>query len=188
MEAFLDESSRLTGSSYCYVIAAAVTIDDHVQVREAMRELRAPRSQVVHWHDENAARRREIVGRLAELDVHAFVHSCHPVAPKAQERVRARLLVAMTDDLAKEGVDHMVIEARKASLDKKDRATMAATKRSGIGRAMRYSHVAKQDEPLLWVADVIAGVVSLHVAGDDSSYFAQLRTSLLVLRQIEPKP
>ncbi len=52
VEAFLDESSRLTRSGYCYVIAAAVTIDDQVQVREAMRELRAPRSRVVHWHDE----------------------------------------------------------------------------------------------------------------------------------------
>ncbi len=65
-----------------------------------MEKLRVSRSTVVHWHDENAPRRQEIVGRLAELDVHTLIGSCHPVSAKGQERARARLFTAAEDGAA----------------------------------------------------------------------------------------
>jgi hypothetical protein len=46
--------------------------------------------------------------------------------------------------------------------------------------------MAKPDEPLLWAADVIAGVLSMHLAGTDSRYFAMLTGSLLHIRALEP--
>jgi len=189
VDAFIDESSRETPGGLCYVIAAAVTIDNHPLVRATMERLCGSNRPFLHWHTEDTRRRHQIVEQLtAAVDVHAFVAACHPVGAKRQERARARLLTTLAADLAHEGVDHMVIEARQEPQNQKDRSTLLAAKQAGIAAAMTYSHVGKRMEPLLWVADVIAGAVSLHLTGDDSSYFTQLQPSLLVVRQIEPRP
>lgn len=132
MRAFVDESSRPTEARYCYVVAAAVTIDDPEPVREVMRKPRAPRMPILHWHDEDVRRRQEIVGRLAELEVHAFAASCHPVAPKRQEGARARLLASLADHLGREGVDDMVIEARQEAGNRRDRSTLLGAKKAGV--------------------------------------------------------
>jgi hypothetical protein len=51
---------------------------------------------------------------------------------------------------------------------------------------MVYKHVGKLEEPLLWAADAVAGSISLHLAGEDSTYFAKLQASLLKVRQVGP--
>jgi hypothetical protein len=106
----------------------------------------------------------------------------HPVTPKRQERARRLCLGALADDLVTEGVDDMVIESRQRTQDKADRLLMYRLQQSGRALGLSYSHVNKRAEPLLWAADAIAGAVSMHVAGFDSRYYTNLRTSLLRIR------
>jgi hypothetical protein len=186
LTAFVDESSRLTDAGYCYVVAAAVVVQDEEDVRDAVRKLPLTPATILHWHSESNRRRREIVERVGELHIQAIGAGCHPVAAKRQERARARLLTTLVADLAAEGVGHVVIEARQERLNRRDRSTLIAAKKAEIISGLTYEHVDKRDEPLLWLADVLAGALSLHLAGDDSTFFVQLGTSLLHVRTISP--
>lgn len=184
MIAYLDESARQGPFGLAHVLAAAVIIDDPDAARDEMSKLRRPRQRAVHWHDESASRRLVLIRAVCGLGIQAFATTAHPVASSRLERARQRCLVAITEDLAGEGVDELVIESRDVALDYRDRRSLAGAQRAGIAAGVPYGHTMKRSEPLLWAADVIAGAVSMHVAGVDSTYFVELNASLLHIRDI----
>jgi len=187
MRGFVDESSRDGPGGLCYVTAAAVAVENEAEARRVLKKLRRPGAVSVHWHDDRAhARRVELLEALADLDLQAFATYRHLVPPRRQERARRQCLAALADDLATEGVTDMVIESRQPAQDRQDRSLMLGIQQAGRAPGLSYGHVMKPDEPLLWAADIITGVLSMHLVGVDSRYFTMMSGSLLHIRALEP--
>jgi hypothetical protein len=188
MIAFIDESVRAGSGGLLYVVAAGAVVQaDLDPARDAFRKLLLPRQPYLHWNTEKPARRLAVLDRLTGLDAMALACSSYPVGTRRQERARAACLTALVGDLKAEGISELVIETRGESLDRRDRRTLLHARDVGIApHNLSYRHVGKLEEPLLWAADAIAGAVALHLTGEDSRYYEQLQTGLLVVRRLGP--
>jgi hypothetical protein len=188
MIAFSDESVREGQGGLLYVVAAgAVAQTDLDPARDELRKLLLSRQPYLHWNSEKAARRLAIVDCLSDLVAMALACTYYPVEARRQEPARAACLTALVGDLKAEGISKLVIEARGEVLDRRDRRTLLHAREVGIAsHDLNYRHVGKLEEPLLWAADAIAGAVALHLTGEDSRYFEQLQTSLLIVRRLGP--
>jgi hypothetical protein len=60
-----------------------------------------------------------------------------------------------------EGAGHVIIESGDAATDGRDKATLLDTHRNDGGVPFTYTWATKA-EPLLWLADAIAGAVGEH--------------------------
>jgi Protein of unknown function (DUF3800) len=182
--AFIDESVRAGSGGLRYVVAAGAVLQaDRDRARDELRKLLLPRQRYLHWNSEKAARRLAILDRLSGFVAMALACSSYPVGARRQERARADCLTALVGDLKAQGITELVIETRGEVPDRRDRRTLLHARDAGIAASdLNYRHVGKLEEPLLWAADAIAGAVALHLTGEDSRYFEQLRMSLFVHR------
>ncbi|MEU8883865.1 hypothetical protein [Streptomyces hydrogenans] len=91
-----------------------------------------------------------------------------PVPRRKQERARSKSLSALIVELHGFEIDHLYIEAREATLNQKDIATVAYTRRNSLpkGTVFRADHIPGPTEPLLWISDIVAGAVHAHRKGD----------------------
>jgi hypothetical protein len=160
--AFGDES-ELPGVYIC----AAVVVDDDAaeEIRELMRPLRPFRGKL-RWHDESPQSRHKIIAVLAGLDVMYVlaVRACADREPIA--RRRAKCLATLVAELDAGGVDHLLLESRSAAQDNQDLrliARMQASRR--LPNSLRVDHARGASEPLLWIADIVAGAFGTAVRG-----------------------
>jgi hypothetical protein len=54
--------------------------------------------------------------------------------------------------------------------DRRDRQVLAAIGHHGLPHPVRYTHTRPDAEPLLWLADALAGIVALHADRGDRTY------------------
>jgi hypothetical protein len=166
--AFVDES--YVPRTRHYLLAAVVldtaSLDD---ARAAVRDVRRHRRGAFHWHDERTETRRralKIAAATSDLQVVVVVK---PVPERRQERARALCTASLLAQL--QAVDppvlDVVFESRTATLDRRDRDRIEGLRASRrISATARYGFATKA-EPLLWLADAVAGAASLQMAGND---------------------
>jgi hypothetical protein len=95
--------------------------------------------------------------------------------------VRSRLLGQLLEGLPPAVVD-VLIESRQAHNDRVDRQVIAAAQRAGRASPdLNYRHARPLEEPLLWLADALAGAVMAGVR-KDAQYVERLAGCQLVLR------
>lgn len=84
-----------------------------------------------------------------------------------------------------EGCTELVIESRSTEGDVRDRAVILdALRDSGRSGDLVYSWRTK-DEPLLWVADAVAGAASEHLTGrPDRWYTPMVHAAALEIRYL----
>jgi hypothetical protein len=137
--------------SYLFVCAIVAT-RDLAPARTALRGLLLDNQRRLHFTDERPARRRDLLARLAELELAARVYECRAREPQARPAVLRRAL----EDLGDLGVQRLVIESR-AGRDRFDRETIRSEQRAGsLPQDLAYEHLLPHEEPLLWVADGVA--------------------------------
>lgn len=88
-------------------------------------------------------------------------------------------------------VGHIVFEHRGGQ-DQHDKRTMAEF-RADAAMAVRWSYEwAGKSEPLLWIADAVAGAAMEHVVGRNSRWWAMLaasgRAQLVAKMMMPPRP
>jgi hypothetical protein len=121
----------------------------------------------------------ELLAREAE---HLIGHVQTRVVRRDHTLVCAHLLAGLLDDLADKGITELVLESRQAANDVMDKEVIAAARRAGrISTDLVYGHQRPSEEPLLWLADALAGAVMARVRGDPG-YLASLPATRLVLR------
>ena len=99
-----------------------------------------------------------MVSLMNELPAIGISRVRYPVAPRQLERSRSSLFGMLTTDLVAEGVDEVLFESRSWA-DHFDRATLANLKADGlVPEDLQVSWPDKR-EPLLWIADALAGIV-----------------------------
>lgn len=173
MTAFVDESLRL-GAGGLYVVAAVVVAENIDAARHAARSVLVRRQPRFHWRNESEARRRSMLERMRGIGIEARVYVCQPIAPRRQSGARALCLNVMLWDLWQAGVDELVFESRQEHGDAADRRTILAAQRARrASQDLTYRFARAIDEPVLWMADALAGAATAQIA-DGPAYLDRL--------------
>lgn len=166
-----------------YVLAAAIgypsTADD---TREALRSLVPKRQVRLHWRDD-APMHGKVVDAIAASGVANVVVVGSPLDPRNQERARRKCLERLLWELCETWDASTVwLESRTASLNKKDMRLVDALRGQGaLSGRIRVEIELPSREPMLWVADAIAGCVAAARKGDAS----HLDTVIDMVQQID---
>ena len=91
LSAWVDESVIIAGARHplgLYTLAAVVADVACEDIREGLKELPLTRGGRLHWVDESAKRRDQIVAAISTLDLAAIVAVGTPVHKAKQERAR----------------------------------------------------------------------------------------------------
>lgn len=167
--AWSDESFQEHDDTGFYIIAAALIPDAACErVRARMLHLQAKHAPAkLHWTKRDNTERAELARAVAVLDGLYIVAVGAPVRPRRQERARAHCLSLLVCELYGFGVEHLFMEARDQILNARDVATVQQA-RYALPKDARFrlDHLAGADEPLLWVADIVAGAVRAEKLGD----------------------
>jgi hypothetical protein len=148
--AFVDESKRrgLT------LAGAVVPSGDLGGLRVLMRSLRMPGQSHLHFTSESPRRRRLILAEICRTAVPIVVYDA--TSQSDSRRARAACLGQLVADLALAGAARLVLE-QDDSLIRSDRAVLfEAVRKAEAQDTLRYEHLPKRTEPLLWIADAVA--------------------------------
>jgi hypothetical protein len=154
-----------------YLMAAAVFEAAEVDAaRDAVRALARGPGLKFHWRDESESRRAVAVRAVAGLEALHYVVVGGPLDGGRQERCRWLVLGELLTELHDAGVDHVWMESRRPNQNMSDlQAVNVFRIQRRIGARLRVDHalpVGPRGEPLLWVPDIVAGVVN----GGDLGY------------------
>jgi len=203
--AFLDESrkpvrdgrtGRVSGRGDHYVVVAAVVLtadadDCRSRIRAAATNSEA--SRYWRWKLMSPSRRRRAVAGLTALD-HWEAYAYETAQPMQRRRVsdaRARSLIlkrAFVDLDRQVGVHRATLETRSQpserfdTHDRRDHQVLESLlSEDGVDPSFRITHAGKE-EPLLWLADVLAGARSDFLCGVDREMWSLMahRVSVVV--------
>lgn len=163
--AYVDESIRTTDG--VYVLAAVILEEPDCDDARARVTGLSQRGLPFHWRLELAPRRQTAVELIADLASLHLVVIGAPVDPRRQERARRQCMESLLFHLQAAGVAQVWLEARNAAADRRDiEAVRAARARQIIQYGLLVDHARPSEEPLLWLADVVAGAMSAAEGGD----------------------
>ena len=166
--AFVDESYIV--ATRHYLLAAVVVREEMLDdVRASVRAVRRRRRDAFHWHGELDRSRTAMLELIAATSDLQIVVISRPVPPRRQERARARCTESLLAQLQvlDPPVHDVVLESRTHVLDRRDGTRIEGLRASmRIGPGLRFCFATKS-EPLLWIADAVAGAESARVRGDD---------------------
>jgi hypothetical protein len=156
--ALVDESIGVSGEG-CYIVAMVVVpTEKRDVVRRRVRRVMPSPNQRFHFHRETPATKFGMLGLLGEVSTRTIAYRVTPVGTRRQAQARAQCLKALALDL--DGVTELLIESRESNNDAVDRRLIAhAVRRGDVTPTMDYGHRRPADEPLLWLADALAGAV-----------------------------
>ncbi len=177
--AFVDESQ--VAATAHYLLAAVIVTEANTEALGAATAAVRRRSRSpFHWYHELGVSRTAMIGHIAaSTDLQVVVIS-RPVAPGRHERARARCMEPLLAQLQSLDplVHHVVFESRTQVLDKRDAARIEGMRSSlRFLPVLRFSFETKE-QPLLWLADAVAGAESAHIQGD-SRYVDLLEERLI---------
>ena len=158
MIALVDESIGVAGDGFYVVAMVLIATEQRDIVRRRVRHVMPSANQRFHFHRESAATKLGMLGLLGEVAAHAVAYRITPAPTRHQNEARDRCLNAMAADLG--GVTELLLESRDAMNDVRDRRVIAGAVRRGlIAPGVEYGHRRPREEPLLWLADALAGAV-----------------------------
>ncbi len=184
--AFLDESKKpvrdprtgkVSDRGDYYVVAGVVIMrGDADETRDALRELAADLEVDVHYNELSRARRIVVIERVAALDTWDgyLFETAQPLRARhnSERRLRDKTMTAAFTTLGRDGgVMDLVLETRGkpslgfTQLDENDhRVLQRLRSRNEVAQGLSIRHESKR-EPLLWLADVLAGARTDHLCG-----------------------
>jgi len=195
--AFLDESKKpvrnratgnVAGTGSFYVVAGVTTFDGEIQaLREQITKVEGGLGFELHYGHLRTANRRiravEAVATITGWEASVF-ESAEPIRTNgggAEHRIRAKALEAAFVYLGTDGgVDRAVLETRSEpsegfhQLDNKDHSVLQRlVAKDQVPGGFSISH-ANKDEPLLKLADVVAGARTDLLCGKGDECYAHL--------------
>ncbi len=167
--AFADESFLEADQGGYYILAAAIIAPESGRpAREAMLALNGARTSAkLHWNDLDRRQREHAAQAVAKLDGFHLVVVGSPVPARRQERARAMCLARLVVECHGLDVRELVLESRSQALNARDLKTVIGARYLlPKGADLTVTHAPGFTEPLLWIADIVAGAVRLHHQGD----------------------
>ncbi len=165
-------------------MAAAFIPKGAAKLRKRLRDDFGPE---FHWSEiADVDHRLSFLALLVELDIDLRAIVARNVLGRAQETTgRARCFGALITDLAAAGGRKLTIDKRETD-DKNKRDTAQIDgfiQRAVLPSDFQHSFKKPPAEPIIWIADAVAGAVQSQVTHGDSQYIeavvAQLRLRVL---------
>jgi hypothetical protein len=150
LHAFVDESGR--GSRY-YVCVAIVAVGDVGGVRQLAQGLRLKGQTRWHFTKEHPSRQKEILSAILRSGIVRVRVYC---GKGAEVPLRDAIFRRMGADLAKAGIERLVIESR-AQRDVHDRRALYEVLQNS---RLAFQHLRPNEDPALWIADAVASTYS----------------------------
>lgn len=185
LQAWVDESMRSPEGSqnkhYYFLCATLIESAACDATRLAVSRIKH-RGDTLHWKDLTAKERIEVSQTIANLGCQNLVVVCGPfLHQRQQERARAKCFERLTWEVNQRGVKELVIERRETSLNQRDRKLIDSLRSTGaIPKDLWIDHQMPVTEPLLWIPDVVLGVVGRPFLCDDSDP-ASLRGNVYII-------
>jgi hypothetical protein len=184
----IDESGDDISGRQRYVIGAGVFLNSVAFVRAEIAALFVSRRRPFHWVAEGSVTRHAMLDLIGALGIEVFAVVGAAESRHHIELVRERCLrelFRITRPLAPSSV---IIESRERSTgivgqNRRDYATLIEARHAGeLAPSVHYEWAPKTD-PLVWLADTVAGAV-LGAERGDASWIDRLgqRTRLHVVR------
>lgn len=129
--AFFDESVRVRNPGVYVLALVSVSARDAPHARRSLEAMLLPGQRRLHWRDESAERRSEILSLLEALGLHGSAYLALLTRGGRQSRARALCLEAALWDLRNARISEAVIESRGAQ-DRLDRSTILHAQKAGI--------------------------------------------------------
>ncbi|NUS02474.1 MAG: hypothetical protein HOV97_07900 [Nonomuraea sp.] len=134
----------------------------------------------LHWHDENDKRRVQVVEAVTELRLAGVVVVGAGLDPKRQVRARRKCMECLLWELGGHHVVDVFFERRHAELDRRDHEMVVGLKgRHAVSPRLRLLWCDPVAEPLLWLADIVAGARAQAERGD-GRFWSQVEADLVV--------
>jgi hypothetical protein len=170
LHAYIDESLRVADG--LYVMAAVIVGDEQEDAwQAALRDLLYRRQRRLHWRDESELRRTALIAAITEMRPAGVVVIGAGLEPGRQERARRKCAERLLWEVTRRGVQAVVFERRHDELDARDRVMVSALiRRRVLPAGLRASWTAAVDEPLLWLADIVAGAAAASGTGRDEHW------------------
>jgi hypothetical protein len=182
--ALVDEAMVNRGQT-AYVLAAVLLSDDRrAAVRSGAQRI-IPRRRRFHFHQEEDREKRAMMQLIASEALEAHARIVSPCLAREREALRQRLLVELATAMPKQPAVELTIESRSAHNDRLDRITLIQARRNGlIPEEMAYDHRQPVQEPLLWLADGLAGAVRAGALLRDMRWLDLLPEGMLTIRYL----
>jgi hypothetical protein len=176
---FVDEAIYQPGEGV-YVLAAVLLEDSaKAAARRAARRVPVIRGRRCHWHKEEDREQFAMLKALERHSAGALAYVATPARGRDQEAIRQGLLFQLAGDAARRDAVDLTIESRQHRNDQRDSSTLIKARRE-LSIELAYAHATPSEEPLLWMADAIAGAV-LAQARKDGRYVAALARGVLTI-------
>ncbi|MFI6292294.1 hypothetical protein ACIBEJ_11965 [Nonomuraea sp. NPDC050790] len=179
--AYVDESMRV--SHGLYVMAAVLVAPSCAATfRAVLRSLLIGKQARLHWRDESDRRRALIVEALAALCPLGIVVVASGLDRRRQERARRKCMETLLWELSGCHAADVVFERRNEVLDARDAELVETLRgRHAMAPRLRARWCSPLEEPLLWMADIVAGVASLNEVGQ-GDLWAAIKDGVTVAR------
>ena len=151
--AYIDESAQ-----HDYLVVCSVVASDNVtDARRTMRGLLLPGQRSVHMKDEKKpGRQRQIIQTVTSLDVVVTVYCARPSDHRGQCGARDVCLQQAAADGVISGIQRMVLDRNQSYEQRDKRSIIVGSTSTGASHVpFTYHHMARHEEPLLWIPDVI---------------------------------
>ncbi len=169
--AYVDESYRSTVSTYV-LSSALVPTSRADDLRDHLKRLARGRARI-HWRDRSTRERLVLAREVAAQGVRSVSWVTSVSVAKQQERARRVLLERAVFDLVEISAVALVLETRHEERNRHDRDALRGFQRAGVLTGdLDVSHGLPLEEPLLWLADVVAGAVGEACCGRKDSLAA----------------
>lgn len=171
--AVVDESSPANAAGGVAYVVSVSAVFSPTEARIALAELFPPdRTRPFHWAKEGPRARERMIEIAGEIGVTSVAFFAH-VGRSKQITVRSEILERAALHVAGEGVDHLIVEASDRRTVRRDQDTTLDTFHDRDGVPFDFDWRSKS-EPLLWIADAIAGAVGEYLVDKERRWFDEL--------------
>ena len=169
---FGDESYASHNGVGIYAIGLVLIPNAEIEsARDIARSLRDPGQASIHFHDIKATRRGTLIDQVASGPWSASVWVARS-NPRQQERARRILLMHASFGRPSET---WILESRNKTQDRHDLRLFASVFTDGKRNPVQLRHSPSSEEPLLWIADVVASATATRIArGLDAPFRTQV--------------
>lgn len=185
LHAWIDESMRTVGVPRPSYLLGGLLTDPTLcdPYRADLTRLRTTGVKL-HWRELDPRHRRRAIDVLAGFRAHFIVVIAAPMDPRKQERARSLCLQRLAWELNERGVSRAFLEARPASLMRRDRETIEHFRgRKAITSALRIEHRLPSADPMLWAADIVLGAIGEEIADGGANHgFDRLAETVSLVR------
>ncbi|MFN3219149.1 MAG: hypothetical protein ACE367_21865 [Acidimicrobiales bacterium] len=181
MLALIDESVVDGRRGFHYVLACALVLDaagpddmSCVYLREKLTHLLAERRRPFRWKEEGVVKKGLLVDLIVDSELFALAAISRPGERYHQRRNRAECLTLLCQQLAVEGVSHVIVESRSDQDQDDLNAVRMAQEKSILPADFPELEFRDKTESLLWLPDAVAGAIREAETGVDGSWVQRL--------------